>query len=616
MYLLQLLKLYRRLNSLHNEHNLASLQLQRPWTIIFILFCLISVNTPAHAADPNKVLRISFAAAETGFDPVATSDLYSAYVNASIFESLYTYDYIARPPQLIPQTAKALPHVSADGKTYTIHIKKGIYFQDDPVFQGKKRELTAYDYAYSLKRLLDPQLVSPNAWLLMGKLKGMDQLIATAQKNKHFDYDAPVEGIQTPDRYTLVLKLNHTDYNLPLMLAHTPSVAVAREVIEKYKDGRGVVMAHPVGTGAYRLANWIPGSRIKLTANPDYRGYIWNFKAGNDPIDLKIVAALKGKQMPQIGTVEIQIIEDTQSQWLAFKQKQLDYLDLSSGPMADIAVQEGQLIPELLNEGIYLSKIPLPEMQYAFFNMQDPTVGGITADKIALRRAIWMAFSKDNYNKVIYRGTALVNPFPVAASVTGYDEHYKSPLPYSVAAANLLLDRYHYKIRADGYRSLPNGHALTIEYVVIPRGVDQAIAEFWKRSFDKIHIRFKTKTMMFPDYLKAMKLCKVQMSIYNWVADYPDADNFFMLFNGSTKPSELGCSRIHAFDWRYLKTQQLPNGPQRQALYQQMARILDNYAYVTPLVIRSSNVLVQPWIIGYKTHPMTLPYWLYIDIKK
>lgn len=138
MYLLQLLKLYRRLNSLHNEHNLASLQLQRPWTIIFILFCLISVNTPAHAADPNKVLRISFAAAETGFDPVATSDLYSAYVNASIFESLYTYDYIARPPQLIPQTAKALPHVSADGKTYTIHIKKVSTFKMIQYFKEKK----------------------------------------------------------------------------------------------------------------------------------------------------------------------------------------------------------------------------------------------------------------------------------------------------------------------------------------------------------------------------------------------------------------------------------------------------------------------------------------------
>lgn len=616
MYLLRLLNLYRRLHPSQSDRKPRSLQRQRSWTVIFILFCLSSLNTPTHAADLNKVLHLSFPAAETGFDPVATSDLYSAYVNASIFEPLYTYDYLARPPKLIPQTAEALPIISADGKTYTIHIKKGIYFQDDPVFQGKKRELTAYDYAYSLKRLLDPQLASPNAWLLTGKLKGMDQLITAAKTHKHFNYDAAVEGIQTPNRYTLVLKLNNTDYNLPLMLAHTPSVAVAREVIEKYKDSRGTVMAHPVGTGAYRLANWVPGSRIKLIANPDYRGYIWNFKAGTDPGDAKIVAALKGKQMPQIGTVDIQIIEDAQSQWLAFKQRQLDYLDLGSGPMTNIVVQDGQLSSDLVQEGIYLSQVPLPEMQYAFFNMQDPIVGGITPEKIALRRAIWMAFSKDNYNRVIYRGTGMVNPFPAAASVVGYDASYQSPLPYSVAAANRLLDRYHYKVAADGYRRLPNGKALTIEYVIVPRGLDQAIAEFWKRSFDQIHIRFQTKTMMFPDYLKAMKLCKVQMSIYNWIADYPDADNFFMLFNGSSTPSDVGCAHIPEFDRRYLQTQQLPDGPQRRALYQQMARILDNYAYVTPLVIRSSNVVVHPRIIGYKTHPMTIPYWLYIDIKK
>lgn len=583
---------------------------------LFVLYCLFNLNSSAHAADPKKVLHLSFPAAETGFDPVATSDLYSAYVNYSIFEPLYTYDYLARPPRLIPLTASALPTISADGKTYTIHIKKGIYFQDDPVFKGKKRELRAYDYAYSLKRLLDPQLASPNAWLLMGKLKGMEQLIAAAKASKHFDYDAAVEGIQTPDPYTLVLKLNHSDYNLPFMLAHTPSVAVAREVIEKYKDRRGTVMAHPVGTGAYRLASWTPGSRIKLTANADYRGYIWDFKAGTDPVDTKIVAAMKGKKMPQIGTVDIQVIEDAQSQWLAFKQHQLDYIDLSNGPIANVVIRDGQLAPDLVKAGVYLSKIALPEMQYAFFNMQDPIVGGLSPEKIALRRAIFMAFSKDNYNRVIYTGSATINAYPVATTVAGYDASYQSTLPYSVSAANLLLDRYHYKIAADGYRRLPNGQALTIEYVMVPRGVDQSIAEFWKRSLEQIHIRFNTKTMLFPDYLKAMKQCKVQMSIYNWIADYPDADNFFMLFNGSDKASELGCAVIPEFDQRYLQTQQLPDGPQRRILYQQMARLLDHYAYVNPLIIRSSNVLVHPRIIGYKTHPMTMPYWLYLDIKK
>ncbi len=96
----------------------------------------------------------------------------------------------------MPLTAVSLPQVSADGLTYTIKIKKGIYFADDPVFGGKKRELTSYDYAYSLKRLLDPKLHSPNSWLLDGRIKGLDAWMALTKKNGKA-YENPFEGIQT-----------------------------------------------------------------------------------------------------------------------------------------------------------------------------------------------------------------------------------------------------------------------------------------------------------------------------------------------------------------------------------------------------------------------------------
>ena len=133
-------------------------------------------------ADPNKVLRYVFPVAETGFDPAGVHDLYSAHVNGSIFETLFTYDYLASPAKLVPRTAVALPEVSADGLTYTIRVKKGIYFADDPAFKGKKRELTAADYAYTFKRLLDPTLRSPNSWLLDGRIVGMEALQKKAQK--------------------------------------------------------------------------------------------------------------------------------------------------------------------------------------------------------------------------------------------------------------------------------------------------------------------------------------------------------------------------------------------------------------------------------------------------
>ncbi|MEK5789609.1 ABC transporter substrate-binding protein, partial [Acinetobacter johnsonii] len=112
---------------------------------------------------------------------------------------------------------------------------------------------------------------------------------AMAKKNGKV-YENPFEGIQTPDRYTLVLKLNNPDQNFPMLLAHGPAAAVAREVIEKYKDKAGWVMSKPVGTGPYVLSRWTPGSRIILKPNPAYRGFVWNYKA-NSAEDQAIVSA-------------------------------------------------------------------------------------------------------------------------------------------------------------------------------------------------------------------------------------------------------------------------------------------------------------------------------------
>src|SRR3954462_7201550 len=95
----------------------------------------------AQAADPAKVLRVPFQAAETGFDPAKVSDYYSGTVIEAIFDPLLTYDYLARPAKLVPNTAEAMPAVAANGRTYTLRVRKGITFADDAVFKGAKREL-------------------------------------------------------------------------------------------------------------------------------------------------------------------------------------------------------------------------------------------------------------------------------------------------------------------------------------------------------------------------------------------------------------------------------------------------------------------------------------------
>ena len=97
-----------------------------------------SAQTKPSWADPAKTLRVAFPVAETGFDPQATSDLYSNHVERAIFDTLYVFDYLARPYRLVPSAAVAMPEVSDGGRTWTIRVRPGIYFTDDPAFKGEE----------------------------------------------------------------------------------------------------------------------------------------------------------------------------------------------------------------------------------------------------------------------------------------------------------------------------------------------------------------------------------------------------------------------------------------------------------------------------------------------
>src|SRR5256885_3617450 len=173
--------------------------------ICALIALMLWAGVPAARAE--KILRVTFQVAETGFDPVRVHDYYSGTVIEAIYDTLLTYDYLARPAKLVPQAAEALPEISADGKTYRLRIKKGIHFQDDAAFKGRKRELTAQDYAYSIRRFFDPKYRSPYAFLFTGKIVGLDELGERAKKTGKFDYEAQIPGLQTPDRYTLVIRL-------------------------------------------------------------------------------------------------------------------------------------------------------------------------------------------------------------------------------------------------------------------------------------------------------------------------------------------------------------------------------------------------------------------------
>jgi ABC-type transport system substrate-binding protein len=588
--------------------------LARPFGAALVAAGLALGATPASAADMNKVIRHVFPVAETGFDPQAITDLYSGTVVQAVFETLLTYDYLARPSKLVPMAAEALPQITDNGKTYTFKIRKGIYFAPDAAFKGQRRELTAEDYAYSLKRLMEPKVRSPYAFLVENKFVGLDELAAAAKAGGKFDYDAKIPGIEVVDRYTLRLRLKEQDYGLSYVLAHEPTSAVAREVVEKYADESGRVMSNPVGTGPYRVTNWVRSSKITLEANPEYRGFIWDFKAGSDPGDAQLVKEMKGKKMPQIGRVEISIIEEDQARLLAFQSGEIDLMNME-GPLAPNVLDGDKLKPDFAKKGVKLSRFVDPEITYHYWNMQDPVVGGLTKEKIALRRAMAMAYNVNEEIKVVRNGQAIEAQTPIPPGVVGHDPAYKSSVKYDPAGANALLDRFGYKKGPDGWRNLPDGKPFTIRYASRPDSLGRQQDEMWKKAFDSIGIRMEVQKDKFPELLKLEKQCKLQMRTAAWIADYPDADNFMqLLYSKNTGQSNNACANIPEYDKLYEQSLKMPDSPARNKLYLEMAKVIENYAPWRLDISRYRNMLAQPWVLGFKKHPILHSEWQFIDV--
>ena len=571
-------------------------------------------TTPVHAADMNKVIRTVFPVGEEGFDPAASHDLYSGTVEEMIFETLFTYDYLGRPAKVVPLTAEALPHVTDEGRTYTIRLRKGIHFTPDPAFKGAKRELVAADYVYSLMRLMDPKIRSPWTWLFDGKIVGLDELAADAKKTGTFNYAAKVPGLEAVDRYTLRVRLKQPDYNLPYVLAHGPTAAVAREVVAAYADAGGRVMSNPVGTGPYRLAKWIRSSKIFLEANPDFRGFVWDFNAGTDPEDAQLVREMKGKKMPQVGRVEISIMEEDQSRLLAFQNGELDLMNME-GPLAPKVLNGGTLTADMQKKGVKLSRLVDPELQYHYWNMTDPVVGGLSKEKIALRRAMAMSYPVDEEIKVVRNGQAVEAQFPIppgrCRSRSGVPvEREVRPGRRECAARQVRLQERRRRLAHASGRQ-----AAADPLRVASRLAGRQMDEMWKKTFDSIGIRMEVQKDKFAELLKLEKQCKLMMRTASWIADYPDADNFMQLLYGkNVHQSNNACAVIPEYDKLYEQSLRMPDSPERNRLYREMARVIEVYAPWRLDISRYRNMLVQPRVLGFKKHPILHAEWQYIDV--
>lgn len=593
--------------------------MKHPIAVLALVLGLSSfVTTPAPAAEAPKVLRYAFRVAETGFDPPKVQDLYSRIITAHIFEGLYTYDQLARPARLVPLTATALPEIGDDYKTWTIHIKPGIFFADDPVFKGKKRELTADDYVYIFKRVADPEVASPHWGEIeeQGFVGLADYHNELRKSGKPFDYDKPIAGIRALDRYTLQIRLTNKRPRLLEVLAQTDLYgAVAREVVEGYA---GKTMEHPVGTGPFMLKTWRRSSLIVLERNPGYRERYYDAQPGSDDAEGQaLLARFKGRRLPMVDRVEISIIEENQPRWLSFLGGEFDLLERVPEDFINQAMPNGHVAPNLAKKGIQAYRTLAADIGYWVFNMEDPVIGGYTPEKIALRRAIGLASDVEREIRIARRSQGIAAQSMYMPHGSGYDANFKSEMSeFDPARANALLDIYGYKdVDGDGWRELPDGSPLELESLTTPDAFQRQVDEIWQKSLAKVGIRVRFKSAKWPENFKALRAGKFQIWSLANSGSMPDGqDSLTSLASSQIGSQNFARFRNEAADQLYARASTLPDGPERAAIFTESKRIVAAYMPYKYKLHRFVSDLAQPQLIGYRRHPFKQNWWELVDI--
>jgi ABC-type transport system substrate-binding protein len=377
----------------------------------------------------------------------------------AVFDGLM--DYKPGTSELVPDLAEGF-EVSSDGKTYTFKLRKGVKFHNG-------REMKAADVKYSIERVCNPKTQSPGASFFTNVIGCQDELDGKATE---------MPGITTPDDYTVVFQLGEPNATMLHILALNFSFVVPKEVTEQYAED---FTHHPVGTGAYKVADYTSGQHIILERNPD-----WN-KDGRPYID-KIT--LQFGLDPTVGVLKVQ---KNEADILGEIFPPAKYAEVSQ----DASLKDRFVTASQLNTN-YMT------MNYNIKPFDD----------VRVRRAINMAVNKQRLVQVMNnRGTVTGQVLPPAMG--GFDPKYQG-YPYDPAKAKALLAEAG---QGDGFST-----QLYFQNVdPWPR-----MAQSIQQDLAQVGIKVELRGLDLAAYVgTASKLDGAPMTVTEWYADFPDPSNFY-----------------------------------------------------------------------------------------
>ncbi len=566
--------------------------------IIVLCICLVVVagcrKDQGQQSRSDNVVHTALPSKIAGLDPANMRDVYSAMVAGNIFEPLYQYHYLKRPYEVIPLIAESMPIISDDGLTYTIKIKHDVLFHDDKCFpQGKGRQLIAEDFIYAFKRLANIKNLSQNWSMFDNKIEGLDEFreyTKTCKTEDEVDYSRDVQGLKAVDNYTLIIKLKRRWPQFIYILTDPSTTAMAKEAVDMY--GKDIV-AHPVGTGPFKLKTWHRGSYIELVRNPKFRGepYPTEGELGDKEAGYLDDA---GKTMPFVDGITWSIIQEEQPLWLLFMNGQIDVKTIPKDNFGEAINANMQLTDKMKALNIKLEKFSEPSFYFLGFNMEDKLLG----NNKPLRRAISYAFDRDRFIELFSNGRYILADGIIPPMMASYNPQIKMK-GYSIydpeKAKNLIKEA-----------EVINKGKLSLLKVGIP-GTDtlsRQMGQFIKKCLNDVGLEVEMLYMDWPTYLEKLNSKSLQMFVSGWVATVPDARDF--LENFYSPNWKAGSKSFNYYnpqvDKLFEQVEVMDDSPQRRELYRQMEIMVMDDCPAALINHRVSYVLKHDWYKNYKSH--------------
>jgi oligopeptide transport system substrate-binding protein len=540
------------------------------------------------------------------FDPQYTYDQMSRKVIESVYDCWLEYHPMKTDPfELSPCIFEEMPIKEDGGMSYLCRIKRGIMFHDDPCFpNGKGREIVAEDMQYVFQRIADPAVESPFQSTFEAYIVGLAETIEETRKTGKLDYDKQrISGIEVIDRYTVRLKLKQNYPQILYWLAFQCTAPVAREAVEYYhgkelpngerrEDFRKFAS---VGTGPYRVVSYVPKSRVILERVPGYQTTV--FPSDSFPPEkAEWLKQFAGKPIPFIDEIQMPIMLENIPRFVLTRQGYLDGMSVDKDAFNAMVSPTKSLSPEYQARGMTLEKDFELSTFWITFNMEDPVVG----KNVKLREAIACAYDSARYSEIFYAGVAPVATQLLPPGIFGFEKDRPDPHPFNLEKAKQLLAEAGYPGGRD-----KDGRQLELVVTAQADGSEQRQrAEFDQRAMESLGIRVKVNGVTFAHMQTLEDRGDFQIvSGTGWGADYPDPENYFMLFYSKNIPpvgKNYARYKNPEFDRVFEKMSVAENGPERMEMVRQLQGMLDKDCPVFFTFNKAFYGAVQPW--SKRTH--------------